>query len=271
MITYVDWFNHRRLHGEITERPATPPGRVEADDYARLVATTTAATQSTKPLRTPGGPRPPRCRRPDVLQSRQQQLRKPRAIHDCHVSVHPPPARKTRTCPQTPVPYHVPGTTPRVAATIKPRQCPARRCSKTLSITRITTSDLQPFESLLRPSPTLPRTGQHRHNGHTDLDPSAARLFGSASTSSRSAMIYIVQRDDLFYVVAYDGIDPVTGRERRGLHPVGDDRLPRRGMRHSPQPRPVRTAAGEGRADHVGASVTDMWLPQKRRQEAATA
>ncbi len=45
-MTYVDWFNHRRLHGEITERPGdTTPAAFEADHYAQLVATTTAATQ----------------------------------------------------------------------------------------------------------------------------------------------------------------------------------------------------------------------------------
>ncbi len=37
-------------------------------------------------------------------------------------------------------------------------------------------------------------------------------------------MTYIVQRQDRFYVVAYDGLDPLTGRERRRWHPVGRDR-----------------------------------------------
>ncbi len=36
-------------------------------------------------------------------------------------------------------------------------------------------------------------------------------------------MSYIVQRKDRFYVVAYDGLDPLTGRERRRWHPVGHD------------------------------------------------
>jgi hypothetical protein len=34
-------------------------------------------------------------------------------------------------------------------------------------------------------------------------------------------MAYIVQRKDRFYVVDYDGTDPVTGRERRRWHPAG--------------------------------------------------
>jgi integrase len=37
-------------------------------------------------------------------------------------------------------------------------------------------------------------------------------------------MTYIVQRHNRFYVVAYDGLDPLTGRERRRWHPVGSDR-----------------------------------------------
>lgn len=34
-------------------------------------------------------------------------------------------------------------------------------------------------------------------------------------------MAYIVQRKDRFYVVAYDGTDSATGRERRRWHPAG--------------------------------------------------
>ncbi len=37
-------------------------------------------------------------------------------------------------------------------------------------------------------------------------------------------MAYIIDRKDRFYVVAYDGIDPITRRERRKWHPVGADR-----------------------------------------------
>ncbi len=37
-------------------------------------------------------------------------------------------------------------------------------------------------------------------------------------------MAYTIERKDRFYVVAYDGIDPITGRERRKWHPAGTDR-----------------------------------------------
>ena len=36
-------------------------------------------------------------------------------------------------------------------------------------------------------------------------------------------MTYIVQREDRYYLVAYDGLDPLTGKERRRWHPVGRD------------------------------------------------
>src|SRR5439155_2736033 len=36
-------------------------------------------------------------------------------------------------------------------------------------------------------------------------------------------MTYIVQRKDRFYVVAYDGLDPLTGKERRRWHPIGSE------------------------------------------------
>lgn len=37
-------------------------------------------------------------------------------------------------------------------------------------------------------------------------------------------MASIIRRKDDFYVVAYDGVDPLTGKERRRWHPVGHDR-----------------------------------------------
>ena len=37
-------------------------------------------------------------------------------------------------------------------------------------------------------------------------------------------MAYIVQRKDRFYVVDYDGIDPITGKEPRRWRLAGDTR-----------------------------------------------
>lgn len=44
-LSYVDWFNHRRLHGEITDGPGyTTPAAFEAAHHCQAVATTEAAT-----------------------------------------------------------------------------------------------------------------------------------------------------------------------------------------------------------------------------------
>jgi putative transposase len=50
-MSYVDWFNHRRLHGEITDGPGyTTPAAFEADYYRHNVAVAETATQTTESL-----------------------------------------------------------------------------------------------------------------------------------------------------------------------------------------------------------------------------
>jgi putative transposase len=45
-MTYVDWFNHRRLHGEITDNPSyTTPVEFEADYYSQKPTALEAVTQ----------------------------------------------------------------------------------------------------------------------------------------------------------------------------------------------------------------------------------
>ena len=83
-------------------------------------------------------------------------------------------------------------------------------------------------------------------------------------------MTYIVQRKDRFYVVAYDGLDPLTGKERRRWHPVGHDR----GDAELAAARIDRDNAGaapaRGGPVDLGQFLTDTWLPLKRRQVRAT-
>ncbi len=83
-------------------------------------------------------------------------------------------------------------------------------------------------------------------------------------------MTYIVQRKDRFYVVAYDGLDPLTGKERRRWHPVGHDR-------HDAELTAARidrdnagAAPARGGPVDLGQFLTDTWLPLKRRQVRAT-
>ncbi len=69
---------------------------------------------------------------------------------------------------------------------------------------------------------------------------------------------YIAQRRGRFYAVIYEGLDPVTGKERRTWHPAGTDRAAAERLA-------ARLAAEEqGRADAVrsltfGAYLTGQW------------
>jgi putative transposase len=50
-LPYVDWFNHRRLHGELG---LVPPAEFEAAYYDRAGVLPLAASQYPEPLRKPG-------------------------------------------------------------------------------------------------------------------------------------------------------------------------------------------------------------------------
>jgi integrase len=83
-------------------------------------------------------------------------------------------------------------------------------------------------------------------------------------------MAYIIERKDRFYVVAYNGIDPITGRERRKWHPAGTDRAVAELI--------ARRLADGDRADGrrrsgrvtVGSFLGEVWLPSKRTHLRAT-
>lgn len=50
-LTYVDWFNNRRLHGEIEPGPGfTTPAAFEADHYSQTISAEPTKTQTTEPL-----------------------------------------------------------------------------------------------------------------------------------------------------------------------------------------------------------------------------
>ncbi|MDQ6726463.1 MAG: site-specific integrase [Actinomycetota bacterium] len=78
-------------------------------------------------------------------------------------------------------------------------------------------------------------------------------------------MTYIVQRRNLSYVVGYDGIDAISGKERRRWYPAGKHRddaeqLARRlGVGSSRPALPKAT-----RPMTVGDFLTETWLPRKR-------
>ena len=80
---------------------------------------------------------------------------------------------------------------------------------------------------------------------------------------------YVAQRRGRFYAVIYEGLDPVTGRERRTWHPAGTDRAAAERLAS-------RLAKEEqGRADAVraltfGAYLSGQWLPGKKLRLATT-
>jgi integrase len=80
---------------------------------------------------------------------------------------------------------------------------------------------------------------------------------------------YIAKRRGRYYAVIYEGLDPITGRERRRWPPAGVDRVAAERLA-------ARLAAEEqGRADAVraltfGAYLTGQWLPSKKLQLAAS-
>ncbi|MDP8962124.1 MAG: N-terminal phage integrase SAM-like domain-containing protein [Actinomycetota bacterium] len=81
-------------------------------------------------------------------------------------------------------------------------------------------------------------------------------------------MAYIVQRKDRFYVVAYDGLDPLTGRERRRWHPAGTREDAEQVATRLDTDRPGN--ARRSGAAQLGDFLTDTWLPRKRVHVRAT-
>ncbi len=74
---------------------------------------------------------------------------------------------------------------------------------------------------------------------------------------------HVARKRDRFYAVIYEGLDPITGREKRSWHPAGTDRDEAEAL--------ARRLAAErdGRNDEVraltfGAYLTGHWLPAKK-------
>ena len=79
-------------------------------------------------------------------------------------------------------------------------------------------------------------------------------------------MAYIIERNERFYVVAYDGSDPRTGKERRRWHPAGRSRADAEAIaarlsaeRQGARERPMSALT-------VEQFLLDVWLPRRRRE-----
>jgi integrase len=84
------------------------------------------------------------------------------------------------------------------------------------------------------------------------------------------SMTYIVQRQDRFYVVANDGLDPLTGKERRRWHPVGHDRGEADALAARLDRERTSAPPKVGGPTTVSQFLRQTWLPQKRRQVRPT-
>jgi integrase len=80
---------------------------------------------------------------------------------------------------------------------------------------------------------------------------------------------YVARKGDRWYAVVYEGLDPVTGRERRTWHAAGSDRV-------NADKLAARLAAqqngrnGQTRSLSFGAYLTRQWLPGKQVVLAAS-
>jgi hypothetical protein len=95
-------------------------------------------------------------------------------------------------------------------------------------------------------------------------------IFGLAPKSSTEpaggnavAMAYIVTKQNRFYVVTYDGIDPNTGRERRRWHLAGNSRDDAETIAANLTHRTEQVRAGACSAATVTSFVTEVWMTKR--------
>ena len=83
-------------------------------------------------------------------------------------------------------------------------------------------------------------------------------------------MAYIIQRQNRFYVVTYDGTDSATGRERRRWHPAGYSRADAEAIAARLQS--AATAEHVVATDQLtlGRYLTERWMPRRRQRLQAT-
>jgi integrase len=90
------------------------------------------------------------------------------------------------------------------------------------------------------------------------------------SSADDTRMAYIISRNNRFYVVAYDGVDPATGRERRRWHSAGTSRADAEAIASSIT-ETNRVPIPRGRdAVTLGDYLTNSWLPERQRRVRAT-
>lgn len=83
-------------------------------------------------------------------------------------------------------------------------------------------------------------------------------------------MAYIVSRKNRFYVVTYDGIDPVTGKERRRWIPAGGARTDADAILASIDERTPNLPRATAEDPTIGEYLESTWLPKRERRVRPT-
>jgi integrase len=73
---------------------------------------------------------------------------------------------------------------------------------------------------------------------------------------------YVAKRRNRFYAVIYEGIDPITGRERRRWHPAGTDRTHAQAL--AAMLAADHDGGGRRAGPTLGGYLTRKWLPTKQ-------
>lgn len=80
---------------------------------------------------------------------------------------------------------------------------------------------------------------------------------------------HVAKKGNRWYAVIYEGIDPVTGKERRRWHAAGTERADAERLA-ARLARKANTANGEIRALTFGTYLTTRWLPAKKGELRAS-
>jgi hypothetical protein len=107
------------------------------------------------------------------------------------------------------------------------------------------------------------------HSPWFDLAGTRVILRVGSQIVNAAATTYIIQRQDRFYVVAYDGLDPLTGRERRRWHPAGHDRADAEAIARQLDDHRIPPLPTTG-STTLASFPREMWIPLKRRQVRAS-
>jgi hypothetical protein len=83
-------------------------------------------------------------------------------------------------------------------------------------------------------------------------------------------MAYIIERNNRFYVVDYDGIDPLTGRERRRWHPAGRSRADAEAIAATLERATTPVVPAGSAPTTLGAFLAEQWMPRRRTQLGQT-